>query len=277
MKITKLNGFLTALSPIHTGSDESETNEKSIRTLVYLVDGEPLEIPVISGNSIRGWLRRLIMTDLLEQVGYIPETTQGQVRLYHCLFDGGTLETVSKKDSGYIDMALKADLRRNIPPLSLLGTAIRNQMLAGKLKVGYGLPRVVELQDFMVESEKYPVNTALVDLQRQTFNVRHDEMKESAKEQDIASSQMIFYWWYVPGGTVFQQEIVLKSDNPVEVACLGRMLELWRDEPYVGGKSGIGNGKLRLDYPPIDSTPYLEFLRDNKDSVIGMLRRIELG
>lgn len=276
MKILKVDGCITALSPIHSGSDENNGNDKSLRTITYNLPTGPEDVPVVSGNAIRGVLRRLIMADLLELVGFVPTDAKGQVRLYHSLFAGGTLEQVDEKDSGYIDLALKKQIRELLPPVALLGTAMRNQMLEGKLDVALAFPRCKELAGILRNPET--ITATIGDLQKQTFNTRRDEMAQDAKEQDGASSQMLHTWWYIPPMTTFQHGFTLSSPSEVEAACLGRMIDLWLLRPRLGAKAGTGNAEVRLEYPDKpDAKPYLDFIEANKDNILKMLQVLEQG
>jgi hypothetical protein len=278
VKIVSVPGFITAISPIHSGSEESMGNEKTMRTLSFNLPTGPEDVPVVSGNAIRGMLRRLIMGDLLERVGYKPVDAKGQVRLYHSLFAGGVLEAVSEKDSGYIDLAMKRQIRGTLPPVSLLGTALRNQMMEGKLDVAYAVPRAKELAGFLREDATYPITATLGDLQKQTFNTRRDEMAQDAKQEGGNSSQMLHTWWYIPPGTVFQHGFTLSNPSEIEAACLGHMIALWNVRPRLGAKAGTGNAEVRLDYRNVpDATPYLDFIEANKDDILKMLQTLEQG
>lgn len=278
MLILSIPGYLTALSPIHSGSEENLGNEKTLRTLVYNLPDGPTEVPVVSGNGIRGVLRRLIMEDLVSRVGYVPQDAKGQVRLYHSLFAGGVLESVSEADSGYIDLALKRQIREILPPVALLGTALRNQMMEGKVDVAYAVPRAKELAGFLREDATYPITATLGDLQKQTFNTRRDEMAQDAKADGGSSSQMLHTWWYIPPGTVFQHGFTLSNPSEIEAACLGQMIALWQERPRLGAKAGTGNAEVRLDYRNVpDATPYLDFIEANKDDILKMLQTLEQG
>lgn len=92
------------------------TNGMCVRRQTYIVDNAPIEIPVISGNSIRGTLRRLIWDDLLTRVNYTPTN----MKIYHMMFTGGQLTAVDSKDSGVIDIEMKRKLRAELPPLAVL-------------------------------------------------------------------------------------------------------------------------------------------------------------
>lgn len=278
MKILSIPGFLTALSPIHSGSEENMGNEKTLRTLSYNLPAGAEDVPVISGNAIRGVLRRLIMADLIERVGYVPADAKGQVRLYHSLFAGGVLESVDEKDSGYIDLALKKQIRGLLPPVALLGTALRNQMMEGKVDVAYAIPRAKELESFLRTDEKYPITATLGDLRKQTFNTRRDEMAQDAKADGGSSSQMLHTWWYIPPGTVFQHGFTLTNPSEIEEGCLGHMINLWRARPRLGAKAGTGNAEVRLDYRNVPAAlPYLDFVEEQKADILKMLQVLEQG
>jgi hypothetical protein len=218
------------------------------------------------------------MADLVERVGYVPADAKGQVRLYHSLFAGGVLEAVDEKDSGYIDLALKKQIRGLLPPVALLGTALRNQMMEGKVDVAYAIPRAKELAGFLREDAAYPITAALGDLQKQTFNTRRDEMSQDAKSEGGNSSQMLHTWWYIPPGTVFQHGFTLSNPSEIEAGCLGHMMALWNARPRLGAKAGTGNAEIRLDYRNVpDASPYLAFVESQKDDILKMLQVLEQG
>ena len=52
------------------------------------------------------------------------------------------------------------------------------------------------------------------------------------------------------------------------------MFELWKERPYLGGKSGTGYGKVKLDYPEINSLSdddYLKYVDENKELTCNFL------
>jgi hypothetical protein len=162
--------------------------------------------------------------------------------------------------------------------VSLLGTALRNQMMEGKLDVAYAVPRAKELAGFLREDATYPITATLGDLQKQTFNTRRDEMAQDAKQEGGNSSQMLHTWWYIPPGTVFQHGFTLSNPSEIEAACLGHMIALWNVRPRLGAKAGTGNAEVRLDYRNVpDATPYLDFIEANKDDILKMLQTLEQG
>src|SRR5690554_1757022 len=115
-----------------------------MRKIEYIVDGERELIPIIDGNSIRGNLRRLLLNDFFEQLGYTIKTP----RLYY-LLSGGALEEVGSQESGTVNLQLRREIRTLLPPLSLLGCSMGNQAFTGKLIVAKALPICSELNNFI--------------------------------------------------------------------------------------------------------------------------------
>lgn len=191
MNYETILGYLIVESPIHHGGDEKNGNIATIRRISWLVDGQREEVPVISGNSIRGLLRRMIMSDMLDQVGYTLEST----KLYHLLFAGGTLESVDSKDAGAINLARKKEIRETLPPLSLLGTAIGNQMIEGKMKCGIAIPVCRELAgsirpvvDGVVAAQ---IGLLLHELQSEDFMTRKDDLHDDRGEDERAHQMIV--------------------------------------------------------------------------------------
>lgn len=58
MIIHKIKGILTALSPVYHGGNEKTGSVVLLNRLKFIVDGKPTDVPIISGNQVRGRLRR---------------------------------------------------------------------------------------------------------------------------------------------------------------------------------------------------------------------------
>lgn len=269
-------GYIVAKSPIHTGSDDRLGNESILRRMVFLVDGRPMEIPVISGNSIRGILRRKIMKDMLTTVGYEPKSATKYTKLHHMLFSGGTLESVENSDKGYIALKLKSDIRQGIPPVALFGTAIRNQMIEGKLAVSFAIPICRELLSYLPDSARgHPqASLSINSMLTEDFITRRDDLREERAEGEQAIQMIVHYEVFAPGVT-FYHRFSLKEPSSVEEAILGRAIELWQSEPYLGARAAGGYGAVKLQYPAIDPAPWVDYMTTNKDSIAKVLAEIE--
>lgn len=270
MSVFRLNGYITAQSPIHHGGDEKAGNQSLVRRQTYIVDNAPIEIPVISGNAIRGVLRRMIWDDLLTKVGY----TLTSMKIYHMLFTGGILEAVDSKDSGVIDIDMKKKLRAELPPLAVLGTALGNQMFEGKLKCAIAQPICSELQAFLSDELPIQPTTSIYELVSFDFMTRLDDVKEARKEGE-AAHQMLMNFEVINPGTVFVHSFALDNPSTVEKAVLARALNLWREHPWIGGKSGVGYGTVKINYELDDDSAYLKFIEDNKEKICETLGWLE--
>ena len=273
METLRFKGNLTALSPIHHGGSEDYGTTKLILTLPTVIIN-PLtgkeeidNIPTIHGNAIRGYLRRLIMDDFLTQLDYELDSK----KVYHFLFTGGILEALDSKDKGAINLSLKKEIRELIPPISLVGSALGNQMIQGKLKVGMADIVCAETKHYIEEYSDYDFSA--YNLKGSDFGTRLDDLKEE-RDDDEQAHQMKYEFETLIRGTKFTHEFILEDCNSIEKACFHRMMSLWEERPYLGGKSGTGYGKVRLDYQGIDDLTdisYLNYLHDRKEEISNLL------
>ncbi len=274
MKTEVIRGNIEALSPIHHGGSESYGTIKPILALPTVVKNaetgkeEIDQIPTIHGNSIRGNLRSLIMQDFLDLLDYQLDSK----KVYHFLFDGGMLEAVDAKDKGTINLKMKDEIRKHIPAISLLGSALGNQMIQGKLKVGMADIVCKETSHYLPQDTYGKPNFSAYGLRGEDFGTRLDSLKEE-RADDEAATQMKYEFETLITGTRFTHEFILEDALPHERACFIRMLNLWNERPFIGGKSGSGYGKVRLnyDYDSTDEKAYLDYINENKDTIIEQL------
>ncbi|HOO03954.1 MAG TPA: hypothetical protein PLJ11_04445 [Methanomassiliicoccales archaeon] len=284
METQTYRGYLIAKSPLHHGGDEQSGATALVRRHKYLSsDGRVLNVPVISGNSIRGNMRRMVMGDMLYRIGY-GELKNAKV--YHMLFAGGSLESVDVGDSGKIDVGMKKKYRLGIPPLGLFGTSIGNQMIEGRLKVGHAIPLCKEIAPMLAPDGEVRQLADLKDIissarQRSyyellghDFQTRRDDLHEE-REEGEAAHQMKVDLETVAMGTVFEHTFALWNTSPIEAAVLGRAMELWRTRPYVGGKSGSGYGRVGIYYDVPDQAPWLNYMREHADDLKTIIADLE--
>lgn len=273
METLTFEGTLTALTTIHTGGDLKTGVESMMRSIDFIVDGEAQPIQIIDGNSIRGNLRRLLLHDFFEQIGYTIKTP----RLFYML-SGGALEEVSTQNSGTLNLQMRREIRAMIPPLSLLGCSMGNQAFTGKLVVAKALPICRELNDYLPIQSKIPLGTYITS----SFNTRRAEreMPESVQANQKAEEptiQMKVNMQCFAPGTKFYHKFMLMDTTAIEKSCFARMVELWRERPFVGGKSAVGYGEIKIDYPKLNLTSelYLTWLQENKEQIYKVLEGID--
>jgi CRISPR/Cas system CSM-associated protein Csm3 (group 7 of RAMP superfamily) len=275
VRVYVVRGILTALSPVFHGGSEKTGAVVLLNRLKFIVDGKPTDVPIISGNQIRGRLRRLLTADFLELSGYTMDLSQKSYqKLYHTLFAGGVLEAVEEEsESAVVDLNLKFRVVKYILPLRLFGCSYANQMVEGRVLVGHMLPVCRELKDYTgVESD-----TSFYQLIARAFQTRRDELRVArAEEEEQAVQALIEYECFAPG-TRFYHELRLETgreEELLDLSTLYRAVELWKENPFIGGKSSVGFGKLKIEYEwprPVDSKPYMEFVEKNKDEIVKVL------
>lgn len=276
METLTFEGTLTALTSIHTGGDEKTGVENMMRKLVFIVDGEEELVPIIDGNSIRGNLRRLLLKDFFDQVGYTIKTP----RLYY-LLSGGALEEVSTSDAGHLNLQMRREIRAFLPPLSLLGASMGNQAFTGKLIVAKALPICRELNDFLPIQSQISYHSYITE----SFNTRRAEreMPETVadnlrtKDDEPTIQMKVSLECFAPG-TRFYHKFMLQDTTTVEKSCFARMIELWRERPFVGGKAAVGYGEIKIDYPKLtlNSELYLAWLQENKTEITKTLEKLDV-
>ena len=89
------------------------------------------EVPVISGNSLRGRLRRVMAEDLFTQVGI--QARQMKPRVAHVFIVGGSLP---KDGLRTLSPDGELEIKSLIPPLALLGGTVLCVFITGRLAFG---------------------------------------------------------------------------------------------------------------------------------------------
>ena len=266
--------MIQLLSPaVHLG-DEKTGAEALFRRLKFVVGNEIVEVPYISGNELRGQLRRVVMKDFLELAEYEVKS----LRLFHSLFSGGVLEEIEEKATPQLDIELRRKIRSLMPPVSLFGLAIANQVIEGKLKVMHILPICKELADYLPSDIVTAVPMrSLYDYLDWTFHTRHAKERRANTEEPAV--QMLYRFEVLIPGTPMYTEIICEDCNEVELSCLARAVELWRQRPFIGGRSSSGYGKIKFvkidtDFP-LDSSKYIEFVKRNKADIQKVLSELD--
>lgn len=261
------------LSPLMHFGDEQSGTMQTLRRMKYLVDGDYIDIPVFSGNALRGILRTLVMNDLLEKLGLTINSISQN--LFYTIFNGGSL-----KSGGIEDMEFKALIRENCPPLILLGSAYGNMMTEGKMKCGILRPICSELNEYNNTQSDMSLYAGMMS---EVFHTRSDRLKtniievsdslETAKQ----TVQMKYESEVLSAGTTLETEILVENATELEMSCAAYMINLLKKSGHIGGKSAAGYGKISVSCDDIDnqSKLYSDFVSENKDKIIEFFSAME--
>ena len=273
MRTKKIDIRMKLLSPLSHFGDERLGTMQIMRTNKFLYDGEFIDIPVYSGNGFRGQFRRIAMRDYLERVGIAEEGISE--KLYYTLFTGGSLVGGARYD----EVGERRRIRRLCPPLALLGTALGDQIIQGKIKAPLFLPICKETVDYTgVESDM-----SFYDMLQEVFYTRKDDLKsveynikkeEGEKKGDPV--QMKYEMQCLSAGTELIGTMIIENVNEVEEAMVNATLKKLKEVPFIGGKSAAGHGQVDIQYDELESEEtYYNYLEENKEEIRQWIREVE--
>ncbi len=281
MKTYLFEGVVTALTSISHIGESHGVNARLRREKFVQPDGSVEEVPVISGNSIRGILRDRGMLHMLKQLGYGVNPETGEVcglslAAFYYLFSGGALT----KDAGRgIDVDEARKWRDLIPLVAIFGGAMGNQIMPGKVKIGKLIPICKETAHLVPERFQAIGSQSIWELcQEEAYTRRDDEKNEPLRaliapevrmlleadaaskrqrarspETDIAGEtgqkqQMRYYVETLAAGVRFFWDLTLDDVSDLEFDAFCVTLAEFGRLPYLGGKSAVGHGKISVNF-----------------------------
>ena len=240
-----LSGTVRAVSPISHGDGHLGTTTLIRTVKVVQPDGSVANVPAVSGNAVRGRLRR-ISADMAWRHAGRPGLTPAQVRV---LYQGGSL-TKSQKRMPSEQVAV---IRRVCPHLALFGWSGGGRIVEGRSKVREMIPLCEETAHILPTTEpgSFWDRLDVMEFSRMedtVRSIRQDRIGDAAEVVDDDSDQMRYAVQVIAAGTRLAWGVGVEDPSPAEVAWLRMLLSLWAGEgATVGGRSAAGFGRLALD------------------------------
>lgn len=241
----KSKGQLDMFHPVKS-DDEKTSFEKHFDT-----------VPFISGNSIRGLLRRLVMKDFCDLVGI----TKINKDMYHQLFTGGNITD----STGFEDIEKRENYVNMCPMIGLLGSAIGNMTIQGEMKVGGAR---LKCKENGTGEKSY---WELIDL---TFGTRLDSSKtEKGIEVDGATgeekNQMKYEYEVFVRGSKFDSVFALITENNLLTSAFWRAMKVYKQYGYLVGNSARDSGLVDIDIEVPENADglYLDYLKENESQI----------
>jgi CRISPR/Cas system CSM-associated protein Csm3 (group 7 of RAMP superfamily) len=230
-----------------------------------------LDIPTVSGNSLKGILRRKAGYKLLEILNINKKNLSESMQ--HMIFSGGLLRKGA--GSGIIDTSFISKIRSNLPIISLFGSVAGQQMIASKLEVGQLIPISCQTQQRTgVESE-----ISIYSLLDERAATRRDDMEDKPKgnNDDDQKQQMRYTHEVLIAGTEFYHYFTLKNCNELETGAFWSTLAEFNKYPKIGGLGSRGFGMIKMDYviQSDSAQKYEAWVLENKDMIVKYILDLE--
>lgn len=265
----------TLLSPLSHGSDSKAGNATLFRRMkVMSTTGGCLDLPYFAGNALRGVLRDIVADNFLSALGLTISRVTPPVSLwfFHVMYCGGALTDSGARDLRGVENLIgagstlktqgQAELRSRIPGLSLLGSAISNRILSGRLEVGDLRP---------VCREWGTGSTSVADLISWVYLTRREDYEAYTDHSGMIANTEV-----LKPGAVLEGGIDLsKMITPLELSCLGDALESWQAKGRLGAQSARDLGLVQISLSGAPSGEhYREWLAQNSTEILTFLRTI---
>jgi CRISPR type IV-associated protein Csf2 len=271
----RLEGILTLLSPLsHIGESTGPDSYLATQEIIG-ADGLPVEVFCYSGNAARGMFRDAGAKYFLNKLAGQDSFMKIPLEIFYLLFSGGAIGGEQKID---IDQARK--IREAIPVLSIFGGGVGNQILAGKMNVNDAWPICHECRHLIPEQYRQESLISWRQMTTERSYTRTDdakderlrpylqteeklmiegndgqmtligggEEKKDKKKKKEAPQQMRYTIEVLQAGSKLWHRIDVKDMTEIEFGALVSCFVEWSKNPYIGGQSRIGMGRVHTDY-----------------------------
>lgn len=267
-------GTATAVTSISHAGDTRGTLTLLRRERIILPDDTITEIPIISGNCLRGTLRRRaeeLLRDVLDYTGHIT------LAAAHTLRAGGSLTKTSNGEP--LSGSRLATLRELIPVIGLFGAATTGRIIDGCLQVGKLVPHLAETAHIT----GVPTTRSAFDaVQVEHYTQADSTLDHSAPCLDVDNTSTAQPMRYgietFPAGTRFTLRLRLLRPTPLEAAFFADLIASYTDHATVGGRLGIGHGHIHLNLTPSSPVPAMDWrthLHDRRDAALDALKGLQ--
>lgn len=235
---------VTAESSITHGGTHLGTNSYLRRERFLTPDG-PEEIPVISGNALRGVLRDVGAKLTWEALGK-PELP---LSVADVLWSGGAL--VKAKGEPVTGGRL-AQIRDLFPHIGVFGAAGGGRLIEGSLSVGKLIPICDQTVPFLPAVHVVDGTVDIFDLvQIEEYSrlPNRDLLDEAAVRGEETAAEGVFRFGVETflTGTQFSTWWSLTNASEREHQFFAHVVNVFSEFAFVGGRSHVGHGRIHLN------------------------------
>jgi hypothetical protein len=248
-----------------------------MRTKIRQRDGSFEDVPFITGDTCRHQLREASSKAYLAAAGLDGALSEGALRL---LFAGGML--TGKGDAASVNLDEYRTLCDLFPPLALFGGCVSNRTTPGRLRVSSAqlicmetyhlLPAwireylreesigVASCREHITEETRVRMDPTLdpskrlllTDEARRGIEQRLLASEKASAESDAIgaarskSTMLPRSHETLCAGSLFYWRVTADTQTDLDLDTLRVAIGAWLTDGYVGGKRGVGHGKIRV-------------------------------
>jgi RAMP superfamily protein len=239
-----------------------------------------MQVPIVSGSSFRGVLRRIGESLTAGVLDY--EDTALPIPAAHLLTNGGRLAKSARPLTDEEERRLKTLL----PQIAVFGGAASGRIMSGLLTVGKVLPEIAELAHILPRPPQSITLPAVLGVAEESFSHLSDHRITTAQapraDLDENSSPLgRFGVETLPAGTRLQTWVRLANATALQVGFLRDVLADFAGHGHLGGRIAAGNGQvtatitataLRGQLP--DDADWVADLSAHRDDAIAALAQL---
>ncbi|WP_293003234.1 RAMP superfamily CRISPR-associated protein [Mycobacterium sp.] len=243
--------------------------------------GDVLQVPIVSGSSFRGILRRIGESLTAAILDY--EGAALPIPAAHLLSNGGRLAKAARPLTDEEERHLKA----LIPQIAVFGGAASGRIMSGLLTVGKVLPEIEELAHLLPRSPHSACLPAVLGLAEESFSHLNDHRPTTARppvaDADENSSPLgRFGVETLPAGTRLQSWARLTNATATQAAFFHDVLSSFANHGHLGGRIASGHGQVTANFSttvlrgpaPTDTLEWAMELAAHRDEAIAALTKL---
>lgn len=244
-------------------------------------DGAPQEVPIVSGSSFRGILRRIGEELTAAVLDY--EDVALPIPAAHLLTNGGRL---GKSKSPFTDED-ERHLKALLPLIAVFGGSASGRIMEGLLYVGKVVPEVAEAAPMLHRPPKVELPETISLLSDETFSHLSDHRPRAGQAPHSDSDEKTsplgrFSVETLPAGTRLQTWVLINNATSIQVAFLRDVLTAFASRGHLGGRIASGHGVVTASFTPDvqrgqlpdESVDWQSELRAHRDEAIDALSKV---
>lgn len=252
------------------------------REKIITPTGDVTQVPIVSGSSFRGILRRIGEALTANVLNY--EDAALPIPAAHLLSNGGRLAKSARPLTDEEERSLKA----LIPQIAVFGGAASGRIMSGLLTVGKVLPEIAELAHLLPRPPRTTaLPAAVLGVAEESFTHLSDHRTDTSHSPIVDSDETSsplgrFGIETLPAGTRLQTWVRLDNATTLQAAFLRDVLAEFALRGHLGGRIAAGHGQVTATvsatvlrgHLPADDADWAAELNASRQDAISALHQL---